>query len=62
MTFSDIDVNNIVTKTFLIKVLWQWDVVAILFLFSGLEIGVAWLLTSELINQVNQNAVLIVYK
>lgn len=62
MTFSDIDVNNIVTKTFLIKVLWQWDVVAILFLFSGLEIGMAWLLTSELINQVNQNAVLIVYK
>lgn len=62
MTFSDIDVNNIVTKTFLIKVLWQWDVVAILFLFGGLEIGMAWLLTSELINQVNQNAVLIVYK
>lgn len=62
MTFSDNDVNNIVTKTFLIKVLWQWDVVAILFLFSGLEIGMAWLLTSELINQVNQNEVLIVYK
>lgn len=62
MTFSDIDVNNIVTKTFLIKVLWQWDVVAILFLFSGLQINMTWLLTSELINQVNQNAILIVYK